>query len=166
MTLPRERAGACSGVSATLAALSLAHVGERITGAANAASGGHVRRARVPGRRLSHHHWRWTNECGQVKRPSAGRLGLVHVGQVLGLALLRRGADGKDDYLSVALVAELQAGLDLDDGDRAAWELDSLGGVAEEERRGAFEDDEQLLLNAVSYTHLRAHETRHDLVCR
>jgi hypothetical protein len=76
-------------------------------------------------------------------------LGLVHVGQVLGLARLRRGADDQDDYLSVALVAELQDGLGLDDGDRAERELDALGRVTEEERRGAFEDDEHLLLNAL-----------------
>ena len=27
-------------------------------------------------------------------------------------------------------------------------------------------ENNSLLLNPVSYTHLRAHETRHDLVCR
>ncbi len=37
----------------------------------------------------------------------------------------------------------------LDDGDRAARKLDALGRVADEERRGALEDDEQLLLDAL-----------------
>jgi len=36
---------------------------------------------------------------------------------VLGLALIRRGADDQDDDLSVALVAKLQTYLGLDDGD-------------------------------------------------
>src|SRR5665647_1899948 len=48
MTSVRERAGACSGVSATLDVLSVAHVGQRITDDANTAIGGHVRRARMP----------------------------------------------------------------------------------------------------------------------
>jgi hypothetical protein len=55
---------------------------------------------------------------GRSRSPTEGRLGLVvHFGQVLGLALIRRGADDQDDDLSVALVAQLQTGLGLDDGD-------------------------------------------------
>jgi hypothetical protein len=75
------------------------------------------------------------------------RLGLVHVGQVFGFALLRRRADDQDNDLSVALVAKLQGGLGLDDGDGAAWGLDPHGRVAKEKCRAAFEDDEHLLLN-------------------
>jgi hypothetical protein len=77
---------------------------------------------------------------------AAGLLGLVHVRQVLGLPLLRRGADDQDDHLSVALVAQLLAGLGLDDGDRTGRELHSLGRVTNEERRRTFEDDEHLFL--------------------
>jgi len=60
------------------------------------------------------------------------------------------GADDQDDRLCVALVPKLQGGTRLDDGDRAARQLDPLGRVAEEECRGALEDDEQLLLNALA----------------
>src|SRR5450756_3055608 len=42
------------------------------------------------------------------------------------------------------------------------WRLPQTGRIPPVES-SSFEDD---LLSPVSYTHLRAHETRHDLVCR
>jgi hypothetical protein len=61
----------------------------------------------------------------------------------------RRGADDQHGDLLGALVAELEGGLGFDCGDRAARELDPLGRVAEHQRGGAFENDEDLVLNVL-----------------
>src|SRR5450759_2345354 len=59
--------------------------------------------------------------------------------------------------LAVALGARARTGEDLSA---------KLGKAKDAARRGKWRAALRIALAAVSYTHLRAHETRHDLVCR
>src|SRR5450756_459040 len=69
-----------------------------------------------------------------------------------------------DDFHSDANVAKMHAGHALTDDDRWPWLRSIAAWIGAREQAG---DNAIVTCSAsVSYTHLRAHETRHDLVCR